>query len=119
MISQIVVSVVAAICVALITNAYLDREAAKAAANAPLPPLASETVADLPVKDVGTPEAEIFPGVPANGALASAIPQARAANEERERRRSMGLPAPYTPPVQELAGTAETPAAAGAEAALQ
>lgn len=100
MLSQIIVSVVAAICVALITNAYLSRDGDPAPGT--LPALQSETIGDLPVKDLGTPEPEIFPGVAADSAIAAAAGQVQAANAERDERRRLGLPAPYTPPAERL-----------------
>ena len=121
-VSQIVVSVAAAVCVAFITSAYLDEGPAAAVvepetvaaevaapaskdpaaapsarlAGASLPPLDHEIVTDLPIRDVRAayPGAEIFPGVPAT-APAEALGIPDPAEEKRERRRFLGLPLPY------------------------
>ena len=108
MVSQIVVSVAAAVCVAFITNAYLGdgpeaadvRSAPIAEAAAPassfdaaLPPLAVELVSDAP--KVVTPGQEVFPGVPA-GVSQAALQQAVATEKKRERRRFLGIPLPFT-----------------------
>jgi type IV secretory pathway VirB10-like protein len=106
MVSQIVVSVVAAVCVAFITNAYLgeSRDAASVAStpaieaaapgaslDAALPALPIEVVADAP--KVVTPGEEVFPGVPA-GVSPAALQQA--VEKKRERRRFLGIPLPFT-----------------------
>jgi hypothetical protein len=108
MVSQVVVSVVAAVCVAFITNAYLgDRqdtagvaggpvtEAAVPAASfdAALPALPVEVVSDAP--RVVAPGQEVFPGVPA-GVSPAALQQAVAAAKKSERRRFLGVPLPFT-----------------------
>jgi hypothetical protein len=168
MVSQIVVSVTAAVCVGLITNAYFGRTpasqqpaavevaesaaadavgqaTAEPAAAAPiriidgtsstsfrtggparplapateapvldatasavlqpsepaaagLPPLTSETIADLPVRDTASTDAEIFPGVPAESALADSLRSEPAEEEKPERRRFLWLPLPYFVP---------------------
>ena len=114
LVSQIVVSVAAATCVAFITSAYLTDdtgtrpepahvEAAALATAAPapttiaapqsLPPLETETIAEVPVG--GTPaNAEIFPGVAAEGTLAQTA-KSDAAPVERKRRHFLGLPLPF------------------------
>jgi hypothetical protein len=109
MLSQIVVSVATALCVAFITGAYFDRAAeppaaapqpsvetartapdharAGAAPTPALPPLESEIVADL--HDIPDAARELFPGVPAGmsaDALREAVTPAR-----REPRRFLGL----------------------------
>jgi hypothetical protein len=105
--SQVIVSVVTAICVALITNAYLGSDpeqkpavvAAAAARTLPLPPLDVEIVADIPN---GPAEGqEIFPGVPA-GVPAAVLAEAvrataatAAAKPEPRRRRFLGIPLPF------------------------
>jgi hypothetical protein len=161
MVSQVVVSVAAAVCVGLITNAYFEQPAAveapiqavdpatansatddlsrvvigatddayrdiapsrpltPAAAQSPirnvevaplpvaaasfaeavLPPLASQIVADLPVHDATANNAEIFPGVPSEGALTELLREpGAAASPEGKRRRFLGLPLPYFVP---------------------
>jgi hypothetical protein len=61
-----------------------------------LPPLDSQTIIDLPVRDVdqATKGAEIFPGVPSENALAEALRAAPVAGQRPERRRFLGLPIP-------------------------
>jgi hypothetical protein len=108
MVSQVVVSVVAAVCVAFITNAYLGdgqetadlaggpvTEAAAPASSldAALPALPIEVVADAP--KVVAPGQEVFPGVPA-GVSPAALQQALAAEKKSERRRFLGIPLPFT-----------------------
>jgi DsbC/DsbD-like thiol-disulfide interchange protein len=135
MVSQIVVSVAAAVCVAFITNAYLsdgakpDLAAAEqpaameqtAVAPAPiprqpkaasvaattLPPLDVEVIADVPAG--AGPAQEIFPGVPA-GMSSEALEQSVAAQEEievkKERRRFLGIPLPFASTAGDLADSA-------------
>ena len=116
MLSQIVVSVAAAISVAIITNAYLDQRATDAASNAGdtdrvaaeqpasqphadpavasgLPPLETVTILDRPVHGLPKSGAEIFPGVAADSPLARAV-TARESEEPRERR-FFGFRLPY------------------------
>jgi hypothetical protein len=111
MVSQIVVSVVAAVSVAFITNAYLgdDSERVSPAATpaaivetaapatgvqaAALPPLQVEIVADAP--NVAVPGQEIFPGVPA-GVPFDALQQTVSTEKKKERRRFLGIPLPFT-----------------------
>lgn len=121
MVSQIIVSVTAAVCVAFITNAYLtnggDDSAASlsvtpapavstAAATGPaaaragdaLPPLDVEEIADVP--DGVVPGEEVFPGAPVGvrpEALQRAVSEANAGEEPKERRRRfLGIPIPFT-----------------------
>lgn len=111
MVSQIVVSVVAAVSVAFITNAYLGdgSERVSPAASpaaivetaapatetqaAALPPLQVEIVADAP--NVAVPGQEIFPGVPA-GVPFDALQQTVSTEKKKERRRFLGIPLPFT-----------------------
>jgi hypothetical protein len=134
MVSQIVVSVAAAVCVAFITNAYLSDGAkpdaaavqpvaTEQAAVAPatsqhqpkianvaattLPPLDVEVIADVPAG--AGPAQEIFPGVPA-GMSSEALEQSVAAQEEIEvkkaRRRFFGIPLPFASTAGDLADSA-------------
>lgn len=166
-VGQIVVSVAAAVCVAFITNAYVEQkpgpeqsaansaptgepassadkatirliaaptgssigaparplairaaspstdfaEAPASVAETPaggsLPPLASEVISDLPVREAGAEGAEIFPGVPVESALAESLrAPLPAAEPKRERRHFLGLPLPYVPGASELLGSA-------------
>ena len=119
MVSQIVVSVTAAVCVAFITGAYLGNDAGHApgeaeqrVADAPvlasegaarpaaanpvpaLPPLDIEIIADTPIRATGR---EVFPGVPAGmtaEALRRNVADADAAGP-REPRRFFGIPLPF------------------------
>jgi cell division protein FtsN len=118
MVSQIVVSVAAAVCVALITNAYFGSgpEAASQAAPATatqasvnpaaaLPPLEVQVIADVP--DAVTPGQEVFPGAPM-GVRPEALQKALG-EERRERRRIFGIPIPFTStpvavPAREVSG---------------
>lgn len=115
MVSQIVVSVTAAVCVALITNAYLSDDAIPdltAAANRPaieasaaidgaLPPLDVEVIADVPAGLA--PGQEIFPGAPA-GIRPEALQQAVAGSEPKaHRRRFFGIPIPFTSTASDVA----------------
>jgi hypothetical protein len=108
MASQVVVSVVAAVCVAFITNAYLgdgqetaelasgpltEASAPASSLDAALPALPVEVVADAP-KVVASGQ-EVFPGVPA-GVSPTALQQAVTAEKKRERRRFLGIPLPFT-----------------------
>jgi hypothetical protein len=128
MVSQIIVSVAAAVCVAFITNAYLNEHnarkdadvnvstASRVEASAPatqlattqpaerpapvlatlpeqdLPPLATQIITDLPVREINAEGAEIFPGVPSEDALAEAL--RKDGQQKRERRRFLGVPIP-------------------------
>lgn len=134
LVSQIVVSVAAAVCVAFITNAYLSDGAKPdpAAAEQPtairavvapapslrqpgianvaaigLPPLDVEIIADVPAG--AGPGQEIFPGVPA-GVSAEMLQQSVAAQEEaeakKERRRFLGIPLPFASTAGEFADSA-------------
>lgn len=78
----------------------------------PLPPLDSQTVADLPVRDINQAAegAEIFPGVPSENALADALRTAPA-EPKPERRRFLGLPLPNFMPTPSQ--FVETASAAG------
>jgi hypothetical protein len=115
MVSQIVVSVAAAICVALITNAYLTegstpdvtaaatRPAAEASAPAidgALPPLEIEVIADVPTGLA--PGQEIFPGAPV-GLRPEALQQAVAGEPKAHRRRFLGIPIPFTSTANDVA----------------
>jgi hypothetical protein len=116
MVSQVIVSVVAAICVALITSAYLEDskepEAAAVAvdtarhstpsANGALPALDVEVIADVP--EGVAPGQEIFPGAPV-GIRPEALQQAAARQEPSEprRRRFFGIPIPFTSTANDLA----------------
>ena len=114
MVSQIVVSVAAAVCVAFITGAYLTdastpdvtaaaaRPAAEvpAAANGALPPLDVEVIADVPAGIA--PGQEIFPGAPV-GVRPEALQQAVAGEEPKERRRFLGIPIPFTSTASDMA----------------
>jgi len=116
MVSQIVVSVAAAICVAFITGAYLSdgstpdvtaaatRPAAEVSAPATdgaLPPLDVEVIADVPVGL--SPGQEIFPGAPV-GLRPEALQQAVAGEESKERRRRfLGIPIPFTSTASDVA----------------
>jgi hypothetical protein len=109
MVSQIVVSVAAAVSVAFITGAYLSdgstpdvtgaatRSAAEtpaAPANGGLPPLDVEVIADVPAGLA--PGQEIFPGAPV-GIRPEALQQAAAGEEPKpHRRRFLGIPIPFT-----------------------
>ena len=110
MVSQIVVSVVAAVCVAFITSAYLEDSAKPEAATVAtipkvntqvpspddaLPALDVEVIADVPEGVV--PGQEIFPGAPV-GIRPEALQQAAAKQEPSEprRRRFLGIPIPFT-----------------------
>jgi hypothetical protein len=110
MVSQIVVSVTAAVCVAFITGAYLTdgsspdvtatvtREAVEvsaAPASGALPALDVEVIADVPEGVV--PGQEIFPGAPV-GIRPEALQQAASKQESSEprRRRFLGIPIPFT-----------------------
>jgi hypothetical protein len=67
----------------------------------PLPVLPSQTIADLPVRDIDSAAegAEIFPGVPSESTLAAALRNAVPTAEQKpERRRFLGLPLPYFVP---------------------
>jgi len=117
MLSQVIVSVAAAISVAIITNAYLDERAADAAGEAGethrtgveqpsmqpyanavlvsgLPPLETVTILDRPIQGSTPSSAEIFPGVAADSPLAKAVAAARESEEPREHR-FFGLRLPY------------------------
>jgi hypothetical protein len=56
------------------------------AAKSGLPPLETVTVVDRPIHGAPTPDAEIFPGVAADGPLAKAVAVTRESEEPRERR---------------------------------
>lgn len=117
MVSQIVVSVAAAVCVAFITNAYLMNGSEDAAASshtpalaeiaAPadghpagaLPPLDMEVIADIPGGIA--PGQEVFPGAPA-GVRPEALQQA-VAEKRSERRRFLGIPIPFTSTASDIA----------------
>jgi hypothetical protein len=103
MLSQIIVSVAAAVCVAFITNAYLDTErAAVADRNTPvteasaeaLPPLDVEVIADAP--EVIGPAHEVFPGVPAGVAIETLRTATAKEGSGDRRRRFLGIPIPFT-----------------------
>lgn len=113
MLSQIIVSVVAAVCVAFITNAYLTSgpetgatasaipAAATESANAAigsLPPLEVQEVADVP--DGVVAGEEVFPGAPVGlrpEELQRAVSEANTVEEPKERRRRfLGIPIPFT-----------------------
>jgi hypothetical protein len=117
MVSQIVVSVAAAICVAFITTAYLEgsakpepatvatipkAEAAAPSADGTLPALDVEVIADVP--EGVAPGQEIFPGAPV-GLRPEALQQAAAKQEPSEprRRRFLGIPIPFTSTANEVA----------------
>ena len=116
MVSQIVVSVAAAVCVAFITGAYLTdgstadvtatatRPAAERSAapeNGALPPLDVEVIADVPAGIA--PGQEIFPGAPV-GVRPEALQQAVAGEEPKERRRRfLGIPIPFTSTANDVA----------------
>ena len=117
MVSQIVVSVAAAVCVAFITGAYLSdgstpdatgaatrpaTEASAALANGALPPLDVEVIADVP--EGVAPGQEVFPGAPV-GIRPEALQQAAAQQEpgEPRRRRFLGIPIPFTSTASDLA----------------
>jgi hypothetical protein len=118
MVSQIVVSVVAAVCVALITSAYLENDTkpeAAAIATIPkietpapsadggLPALDVEVIADVPEGVV--PGQEVFPGAPV-GVRPEALQQAAARQEPSEprRRRFFGIPIPFTSTAGDVPG---------------
>jgi hypothetical protein len=75
-----------------------------------LPPLDSQTIIDLPVRDVdqAAEGAEIFPGVPSENALADALRAAPVAEQQKpERRRFLGLPIPnFVPTPSQFVETA-------------
>lgn len=120
-VSQVIVSVVTALCVAFIGNAYLgsradplpeiERAANTSAPAAPqaLPPLDVEVIADVP----SAPAPEVFPGVPAGmspDVLKQTVAVEQKAKERKERRRFLGIPLPFgtaaAEPVQSAAGAA-------------
>ena len=115
--SQIVVSVAAAISVALITSAYFDQrnsdavatagETDRVAAEQPamqphaepvvasgLPPLEAVIIVDRPIHGSPTSTAEVFPGVAADSPLAETAAMARE-NEPARERRFFGFRLPY------------------------
>ena len=116
MVSQIVVSVAAAVCVAFITGAYLSdgstpdataavthsaAEASAVPANGALPPLDVEVIADVPAGLA--PGQEIFPGAPA-GLRPEALQQAVDGEEPKtHRRRFLGIPIPFTSTANDIA----------------
>jgi hypothetical protein len=117
MVSQIVVSVAAAICVAWITGAYLSDgakpdaaalatdtapPATKVSSSGSLPALDVDIIADVP--DGVSPGEEIFPGAPA-GVRPEALQQAAAKQETSEprRRRFLGIPIPFTSTANDVA----------------
>ena len=115
MLSQIIVSVAAAICVALITNAYLDKDKEPSASAvelspaqvkaAALPPLDMEVIADIPPVTgaaPGAPSAEIFPGVPV-GVTPEMLREKLASEAEPKRRRFRSLPLPFAPEADKVA----------------
>jgi hypothetical protein len=118
MLSQVIVSVAAAISVALITNAYLDQRSSDAAATAGeadrvaaeqpamqphaapviaagLPPLETVTILDRPIQGSPASGAEVFPGVAADSPLAKAVAAARE-NEPTRQRRFFGFRLPFS-----------------------
>lgn len=108
MVSQIIVSVVAAVCVALITGAYFGSNAevagnsragteaspaaATATAGVALPPLEVQVIRDVPA--AVSPGQELFPGVPV-GVRPEALQKA-VGEERKEPRRFLGIPIPFT-----------------------
>ena len=89
--------------------ARIIREASAEGATGPatLPPLPAQLIADMPVRDVATPGAEIFPGVPAESTLTEAMRNpAPAVEPKRERRRFLGIPLPYVPSASDIIGSA-------------
>ena len=141
MVSQIVVSVAAAVCVAFITNAYLERrrrrrtlaaaaqpcrdeQAAVATGSRPRRqptiatggPAARRSIVEVDRRTcpagAGCPAQEIFPGVPAGHAgRGAAAEPSRPRRSEGERRRFLGIPLPFRVDGGRSAESAAPPAA--------